>query len=419
MEKFIIRGGVPLKGKIRVKGAKNSALPLMAGCLLPEGKSRLENIPHLTDITAMAKVLEGLGAEIKREDSILEINTEKLSSYEPPSHLVKMMRASILVLGPILARFGYARVPLPGGCNIGVRPVNLHLEGLKKLGAEIKVKNGYIEAHTKRRLKGGKICLNLPSVGATENLLLAASLAEGTTLINNASCSPEVIDLINFLKKMGAEIENRGEKSIKVEGVKELRPVSYSIIPDRIEVGTFIIAGIITRGEITIEGVCMNHLRMPLEKLREMNAEMEITSSEVKIKKEESTWKPIKIETLPYPGFPTDIQPQITTLACLAQGVSIIVETIFKDRFTHLSELRKMGADIERKEGMAIVRGVPLLQGTPVVASDIRGGAALILAGLTAKGVTEIHNISHIDRGYEKIDERLLKLGANISRMSQ
>ena len=418
MEKFIIQGEVPLKGKIRVKGAKNSALPLMAGCLLTEGKSYLENIPHLTDITVMMKVLEGLGAEVKREDDILEINTAKLSHHEAPYDLVKMMRASILVLGPILARFGYARVPLPGGCNIGARPINLHLEGLKKLGAEIKVKNGYIEARTKRRLKGNSIYLNLPSVGATEDLLLAASLTEGTTLINNASYSPEVIDLINFLKKMGAKIENRGGKLIKVEGVKELRPVSYSIIPDRIEAGTFIMAGIITRGEVTIEGAHIDHLKTPLAKLREMDVKMEITDNEVKIRGE-SVWKPMKIKTLPYPGFSTDLQPQITTLACLTQGVSAIVETIFKDRFTHISELRKMGADIERKEGMAIVKGVPLLRGTSVVASDIRGGAALILAGLAAKGVTEIHNIYHIDRGYEKIEERLSKLGANILRVEE
>jgi len=418
VEKFIIQGEVPLKGKIRVKGAKNSALPLMAGCLLTEGKSYLENIPHLTDITVMMKVLEGLGAEVKREDDILEINTAKLSHHEAPYDLVKMMRASILVLGPILARFGYARVPLPGGCNIGARPINLHLEGLKKLGAEIKVKNGYIEARTKRRLKGNSIYLNLPSVGATEDLLLAASLTEGTTLINNASCSPEVIDLINFLKKMGAKIENRGEKLIKVEGVKELRPVSYSIIPDRIEAGTFIMAGIITRGEVTIEGAHIDHLKTPLAKLREMDIKMEITDNEVKIRGE-SVWKPMKIKTLPYPGFSTDLQPQITTLACLTQGVSVIVETIFKDRFTHISELRKMGADIERKEGMVIVKGVPLLRGTSVVASDIRGGAALILAGLAAKGVTEIHNIYHIDRGYEKIEERLSKLGANILRVEE
>jgi len=418
VEKFIIQGEVPLKGKIRVKGAKNSALPLMAGCLLTEGKSYLENIPHLTDITVMMKVLEGLGAEVKREDDILEINTAKLSHHEAPYDLVKMMRASILVLGPILARFGYARVPLPGGCNIGARPINLHLEGLKKLGAEIKVKNGYIEARTKRRLKGNSIYLNLPSVGATEDLLLAASLTEGTTLINNASYSPEVIDLINFLKKMGAKIENRGGKLIKVEGVKELRPVSYSIIPDRIEAGTFIMAGIITRGEVTIEGAHIDHLKTPLAKLREMDVKMEITDNEVKIRGE-SVWKPMKIKTLPYPGFSTDLQPQITTLACLTQGVSAIVETIFKDRFTHISELRKMGADIERKEGMAIVKGVPLLRGTSVVASDIRGGAALILAGLAAKGVTEIHNIYHIDRGYEKIEERLSKLGANILRVEE
>ena len=418
MEKFIIQGGVPLKGKIRVQGAKNSALPLMAGCLLTKGSSRLKNIPRLTDITAMAEVLEKLGAEVKREDAVLEINTEKLSCHEAPYDLAKMLRASILILGPMLARFGYVRVPLPGGCNIGTRPVNLHLEGLKKLGAEIETKNGYIEAHAKKGLKGNNISLNLPSVGATENLLLAASLAKGITLINNASCSPEVIDLINFLKKMGAKIERIGDKLIKVEGVKELYPVIYSIIPDRIEAGTFIIAGIITRGEVTIEGIRADHLKTPLAKLREMGVNIEVSDNEVKIKKE-NVWKPIKIKTLPYPGFPTDIQPQITTLACLAQGVSVIVETIFKNRFTHISELRKMGADIERKKDVVLIKGASFLQGTSIVASDIRGGTALILAGLAAKGVTEVHNIYHIDRGHERIEERLSKLGANIFRMKE
>ena len=417
MGKFIIEGGVPLKGKVRISGAKNSALPLMAACLLTEGRCQLKNVPQLVDIITMKKVLEGLGSVIERENEGLKIDCTSLSNYEAPYELVRMMRASILVLGPLLARLGRARVSLPGGCAIGRRPVDLHLKGLVQMGARIEVREGYIEAYAKRGLKGDNIYLDLPSVGATENIMLAASVARGVTVIEGASRAPEIIELATFLRKMGAKIEGVGTDSIRVEGVRELHPASYSIIPDRIEAGTLLIAGAITGGEVVLKEILPHHLGIVLAKLREMGMEIEVKDNQIRILGNHP--RPVKIKTLPYPGFPTDLQPQMTSLACLAQGTSIITETVFEDRFAHIAELQRMGAQIERKGQMVIVKGVPFLEGTIVKASDIRGGAALVLAGLAARGVTQICDIHHIDRGYERLEEKLSRLGARIKRVEE
>ncbi len=416
MDKFVIEGGFSLKGKLRVNGAKNAALPLMAGCLLTEGISRLENVPSLIDILTMAQVLEGLGIKVRRKNRTLEIDTTHLSYYEAPYKPVKLLRASILILGPLLARRGHARVCLPGGCNIGRRPVDLHIKGLRQLGAKIEVNNGYIEAYTKGSLRGSSIYLNVPSVGATENLMLAASLARGITLIRNASSSPEVVDVANFLKRAGAKIEGEGTNLIKIEGVRQLNSVHHRIIPDRIEAGTLIMAAIITKGEISLEEICSNHLTSIFVKLRQMGAEIEAGDRRVRVKGG-NLLKPIRVKTLPYPGFSTDLQPQITALACLARGTSVIRETIFEDRFAHVEGLRKMGARIEEDKSQVRTKGVPCLKGAVVRAPDIRGGAALTLAGLAAEGRTEIKGIHHLDRGYEGLEEKLSKLGAKITRV--
>lgn len=415
MDKFVIKGGVPLRGEAEIKGAKNSALPLMAASILTEGELVLRNVPHLSDVITMGKVLEGLGIKVTRGKDALRINGNRILSPVAPYELVKTMRASILVLGPLLARRGKAKVSLPGGCTIGRRPVDLHLKGLEKMGAKIKVEHGYIIAEVKGKLKGEKIHLDLPSVGATENLMLAASLSEGTTRIKNASLAPEVVDLARLLRQMGAKIKGEGEDEIKIEGVKELKPVEHTIIPDRIEAGTFIVAGVITGGAIKVKKVVPEHLDTFLGKLEEMGVEIERGEDEIRVQAP-SQLKPVKLKTLPYPGFPTDLQPQLTALSCLARGTSVIVETVFENRFTHVPELRRMGANIE-EEGMGIVvNGVDYLSGAPVMASDIRAGGALILAGLAARGITEVLRVYHIDRGYEKIEERLSLLGAKIKR---
>lgn len=416
MDRFVIEGGFPLKGKLKVNGAKNAALPLMAGCLLMDGISRLENVPSLTDISTMAQILEGFGVEVERKDRVLDIDAAHLSRYEAPYESVKLLRASILVLGPLLTRWGHARICLPGGCDIGRRPVDLHLRGLRQLGAKIEVNNRYIEAFAKGRLKGSNIYLNVPSVGATENLMLAASLAKGTTLIKNGSCSPEVIDLANFLKSAGAKIEGEGTDLIKIEGVNELKRVHYGIIPDRIEAGTLMMAAIITKGEISLEEICSNHLTSVFLKLRQLGAEIEVADSSVTVKGG-NRLKPIRVKTLPYPGFSTDLQPQITALACLARGTSIIRETVFENRFTHVPGLRKMGARIEENKSQVITKSIPCLKGVPVSAPDIRGGAALTLAGLAAEGTTQIEGIHHLDRGYEALEKKLSRLGAKITRV--
>lgn len=417
MEKFVIQGGVPLKGKIRIPGAKNSALPLMCASILAEGNSCLLNVPDLLDVVTMQQVLEGLGIKVTRKDRTLEIDSTNLSTYKVPYELVKKMRASILVLGPLLARYGKAKICLPGGCCIGRRPVNLHLEGLRKLGARIKAKRGYIEAYTKG-LKGSNIHLDLPSVGATENLMLSACLSEGKTLIKNASRAPEIVDLARFLRKMRAEIQGEGTSVIRIRGIKKLRSAHHSIIPDRIVAGTLIMAIIASRGEVVLKGIRPDHLGTTFTKLREMGAEIEVDGAEVRIKGGDYL-RPVRVKTLPYPGFPTDLQPQITSLACLARGTSVVTETIFENRFTHVPELQKMGAKIKQEGAKVVVEGVPCLSGNLVRASDIRTGAALVLAGLAAQGTTIIGEIHHIDRGYEELEENLSRLGANMVRIKE
>ncbi len=416
MDKFVIEGGFPLKGKLKVNGAKNAALPLMAASLLTEGISRLENVPYLIDILTMAQVLEGLGVEVRRRNRTLEIDSTKLYHYEAPYKSVKLLRASILILGPLLARGGHARVCLPGGCSIGRRPVDLHIKGLRQMGAKIEVNNRYIEAYTKGNLQGSSIYLNVPSVGATENLMLAGSLAKGITLIKNASSSPEVVEVANFLKRAGAKIEGEGTNLIKIEGVRQLTSVHHRIIPDRIEAGTLIMAAVITKGEILLEKIRSNHLSSIFVKLRQMGAEIEAADYQVRVKGG-NILKPIRVKTLPYPGFSTDLQPQITALACLAQGTSVIRETIFENRFTHLPGLRKMGARIEEDRSQVKTKCVSSLKGAMVRAPDIRGGAALTLAGLAAEGKTEIDGIHHLNRGYERLEEKLSELGAKITRV--
>lgn len=417
MEKFVIQGGVPLKGKFRIPGAKNSALPLMCASILAEGKTHLLNVPHLMDVVTMQQILEGLGIEITSKDGTLEIDSANLSTFTALYGSVKKMRASILVLGPLLARYGKAKICLPGGCCIGRRPVNLHLEGLRKLGARIKVRKGYIEAYTKG-FKGSHIHLDLPSVGATENLMLSACLSEGETLIKNASRAPEVVDLARFLRKMGAKIQGEETSIIRIGGVKKLRPTHHSIIPDRIVAGTLIMAIVISGGEAVLEGIRPDHLGIVFTKLREMGAEIEVNSDQVRIKGGDYL-RSVRIKTLPYPGFPTDLQPQITSLACLAQGTSVVTETIFENRFTHAPELQKMRAKIKQEGARVVVEGIPSLSGNLVKASDIRGGAALVLAGLAAQGTTIIEEIHHIDRGYEKLEEDLSGLGANMVRIKE
>jgi len=416
VDKFIIEGGNPLKGKVKVSGAKNAALPLMAACLLTEGRCQLGNIPEVTDIVIMKRVLEGLGAKVERKNGMLEINSSSLSKSEAPYDLVRRMRASILVLGPLLARLGETRISLPGGCNIGRRPIDLHLKGLSQMGAQIEIRENYIEARAKKGLKGNNIYLDLPSVGATENLMLAASLAKGITVIKGPSRAPEIVDLANFLKKMGGKVNGAGTNLIEIEGTRELGPVKYSIIPDRIEAGTLLLAGAVTKGDVTVEGALLDHLKTPLKKLNEMGIEVDIINSGLRVREGE-IFHSVNIKTLPYPGFPTDLQPQLTALACLARGTSTITETIFEARFAHIPELQRMGAQIIRRKSTAVVKGIPFLRGTSIRAFDIRGGAGLVLAGLAAKGETEVGDIHHIDRGYEKLEEKLSKLGAKIRRV--
>ena len=416
MDKFVINGGSPLKGKLRVDGAKNATLPILAACLLTEGKCQLENVPCLTDILTMCSVLEELGVRVKRKDKTVEVDSASLSCWETPFDLVKLMRASILLLGPLLARYKRARVSLPGGCNIGARPVDLHLEGLRQLGASIEVRNGYIEARVKENLRGANICLNVPSVGATENIMFAATLAKGTTLIKNPSWDPEVVDVINFLRKMGAHIEGEGTDILRIDGVKELSPAKHSIIPDRIQAGTLLMAAVITRGEVVLEGISPNYLSLILDKLRQMGAEIDADGHAIRVKGD-GALGPIGVKTLPYPGFSTDLQPQITAVVCLAEGTSTITETIFESRFTHIAGLKKMGAQIKRERAKVGIVGVSSLRPASVTAPDIRGGAALVLGALAAEGMSEIKEIKHVDRGYEKLEEKLSRLGANIERM--
>jgi UDP-N-acetylglucosamine 1-carboxyvinyltransferase len=417
-EKLIIFGGNRLQGTVRIDGAKNSALSIMAAALLTKDVCILRNVPRLTDVDIMAKVIRKLGVKVEwKEDNSLYIDSDNFNNYEAPYELVKMMRGSILVMGPLLARLKRAKISLPGGCAIGARPVDYHLKGFEALGAQVEVEKGYIEAKV-NKLKGDDIYLDFPSLGATENIMMAACLAEGLTTIENAAKDPEVVELGHFLSKMGAKVEGLGTDLIKIEGVKELHGIDYSIIPDRIEAGTYMIAAAITGGNVLIESADPLLLKPLVVKLEEAGVQIELEKNLVKVIGPDRV-KAVDIKTLPFPGFPTDIQPQFMALSCVAKGTSVITETVFEKRFTHIGDLIRMGADIKVEGHSAIIKGAKKLSAAPVMASDLRGGAALVLAGLVAEGTTELSRIYHLDRGYVNLEEKLTSLGADIKRVKE
>lgn len=414
MDKIVIEGGARLKGEVKISGAKNAALPILASTILAPGVSNIYNTPSLMDIKTMGKLLTHLGAKVEISENRVEVDTTHLNNPEAPYDLVKTMRASILVLGPLVATKGEATVSLPGGCAIGARPINLHLLGLEKMGAKVEIEHGYVKVKAKR-LKGARIYLDIPTVTGTENLMMAAVLADGTTVIENAACEPEVSDLAESLKKMGAKINGAGKDLITIEGVDSLRPVEHSIIPDRIEAGTFMVAAAITDGDVIIKGLIPGHIDALINKLKEAGVEIIEETGGLRVKGLKRP-KAIDLKTMPYPGFPTDMQAQMMALMTIADGLSIITETIFENRFMHVAELIRMGADIKIEGNTAIVRGVPYLSGAPLMATDLRASASLIIAGLAAKGKTVLSRAYHIDRGYERIEEKLSALGAKIKR---
>ncbi len=421
MDKIVIEGGVPLKGSVQINGAKNAALPIIAASLLTEEKCVIKNVPNLRDVITMVKILRSFGAKAQMEEDRIIIEPKKCKQFIADYKLVSTMRASICVLGPLLAKNKQARVSMPGGCIIGQRPVDLHIKGLRMLGADIKIEHGYIVAKTKQ-LRGKNVFLGGAygsSVLATSNVMMAAVLAKGRTLIENAACEPEIVDLANFLIKMGAKIRGQGTPLIEVEGVKSLHGAVHSIIPDRIETGTYILAAAITSGDLNIEKARIDHLSALIDKLHEIGVTVSTHKGVIRVRRKASTLKPVDITTLPYPGFPTDMQAQMMAVAAVSDGISVLTEKIFPDRFMHVSELNRMGADIFLEGASAIIKGVKRLSGAPVMASDLRASAALVLAGLVAKGKTEISRIYHLDRGYEKIEEKLMRLGAKIKRVKE
>lgn len=418
MARFIINGGSKLKGTVRVNGAKNSILPILAASILADGPSVIEEATDLNDVRVMCEILSALGADTQATDdlSTITIDPTGINVSTTPYELVNKMRASFLVLGPMLAKFGHARISLPGGCAIGLRPVDLHIKGLTAMGAEVNQEHGYIEAAVRNKLKGAKIYLDFPSVGATENILMAATLAEGQTIIENAAVEPEIVDLANYLIALGADIKGAGTDTVRVNGVDSLKGVSYSVIPDRIEASTYMIAAAITGGEVTLENVEPDHLKPVTAKLKEIGAEISEEISTIKIKGPMRP-KAVDVKTLPYPGYPTDAQAQITSLMSICDGTSIIIETVFENRFMHVSELKRMGANIKIEGRSAVVEGCEELTGAKVKTTDLRAGASLVLAGLVAKGQTEVIDIDHVERGYLRMDEKLRSLGADIVRL--
>lgn len=415
MDKIEITGGITLKGEVAISGAKNAALPVMAASVLSAGESTIYNIPPLRDITTMGKLLAHLGMGYHQENNEVTLLADDITSIDAPYDFVKTMRASILVLGPLVARTGGGKVSLPGGCAIGARPVNLHLAGLQKMGAEISLTEGYIEAKA-RRLKGATIYFDIPTVTGTENLMMAATLAEGLTVLENAACEPEVVDLAHALISMGADIKGAGTSIIKINGVRELRPLNYKIIPDRIETGTYLTAAAITGGDVTITGCQPEHSEALIRKLGEAGVKIDQKDDIMKVKGPDKL-SSVDIRTMTYPGFPTDMQAQFMALMAIADGTSLITENIFENRFMHVAEMRRMGADIKVEGSTATVRGVKKLKGAPVMATDLRASASLIIAGLAAEGTTFVDRVYHIDRGYEKIEEKLSILGADIRRV--
>lgn len=415
MDSLEITGGVKLCGQARVSGAKNAALPIIAATLLAPGRHLLSNVPRLRDVDTIGRLLEGFGVGVKRQEEELHLDTRDIAHAEAPYELVRTMRASILVLGPLLARLGRARVSLPGGCAIGERPIDQHLKGLRAMGAEIELKHGYIEAHA-RRLQAAHVTFDQPTVTGTENLLMAAALANGVTVIENAAREPEVVNLAEALRNMGCAIDGEGTTQISIEGRKDLRELRIEIIPDRIEAATLIMAAAITGGTLTLHGCRAEHLGAVLEKLAETHTRVEDHDGVLTIQGPDVI-QPADVTTSPYPGFPTDLQAQIMALTCCADGDSVISETIFENRLLHTAELRRMGADIRVDGHTAVVRGVSRLQGATVMATDLRASACLVLAGLAAEGATRVLRVYHLDRGYERLEEKLAKLGANIRRL--
>lgn len=416
MEKFIVIGGKRLHGKIRVSGAKNATLPILAASLLTEGCSTISDTPRLRDVAVMKELLTYLGVKIDCEGSALRLDGSGVRSLEISEELMRRMRASNLVMGALLGRFGYVRSSYPGGCAIGSRPMDLHLKGFIALGAKITEKHGFIVAEAKK-LRGSEIHLDFPSVGATENLMMAAALAEGQTIIRNAAKEPEIVDLQNYLNGLGADIRGSGTDAIKIRGVEKLGSTTHSVIPDRIEAGTHMVSAAITGGEVTVTNVIPEHIEAVIAKLREAGVTIETGEDWVRVKSDGQV-QAVDLKTLPYPGFPTDMQAQLMVLMTIAGGTSVISETVFENRFKHVDELRRMGADIKIEGRAAIVKGTPKLSGTFVQATDLRAGAALVLAGLVAEDATVIEDIWHIDRGYEDIEKKYAALGARIMRVN-
>lgn len=418
MDKIVITGGRKLKGEVEISGAKNSALPIMAAALLAEEESILENVPDLRDIQTMLKLLRALGAKAQYEKGRVLIKPGKNLNPIAPYKLVSTMRASICVLGPLLARMGHAEVSVPGGCIIGPRPIDLHIKGLQALGAKMEIQHGYVNARAVKKLRGGDIFLGGAfgsSVLATGNVMMAATLAQGMTQIENAACEPEVVDLARFLKKMGAKITGEGSPIINVEGVKKLHGTRYSVIPDRIETGTYIFAAAMTGGDVLIKKAEPAHQNAVIDKLKQAGVRIQKSKNTIRVRRN-GKLKPVDVTTLPYPGFPTDLQAQMMALMSVTPGISVITEKIYPDRFMHVSELNRMGSQIFLEGPSAIVHGVKQLSGAPVMASDLRASAALVIAGLVAEGTTEVHRVYHLDRGYENLEKKFSALGAMIQR---
>ncbi|MGD8983340.1 MAG: UDP-N-acetylglucosamine 1-carboxyvinyltransferase [Desulfobacteraceae bacterium] len=415
MDKIVIEGGVSLKGTVKVSGAKNAALPIVASCILTGGWHRLNRVPRLRDIQTIETIMSEMGIALREEGGVLSVNSDDLKEHEASYDLVKTMRASVLLLGPLLARLGKAKISMPGGCAIGARPINLHLKALAAMGVDMYLEGGYINAKVDR-LKGADIFFDIPTVTGTENVMMAAVKAEGETILRNAAKEPEVCDLADMLRSMGAQIEGDGTDTIRIRGVTHLRPTEHTVIPDRIESGTYMIASAITRGDITIDGCRPEHLSAIIEKLQNVGTDVEVTAKGLRVRGSE-TIASVDIKTMPFPGFPTDLQAQFMALMSIARGSSVIKETVFEKRFIHVSELRRMGADIEITDNQALVRGREHLLAAPVMATDLRASASLVLAGLVAKGGrTEVNRIYHLDRGYEALEKKFQDLGARIWR---
>lgn len=421
MEKLIINGGKQLRGRVKISGAKNAVLPIIAATLLgQDSPSKLDEVPALDDVHTLSAVLEQLGVRIEfdADKNTLLVDSSEIGSCEAPYELVRKMRASFLIIGPLLARCGRAKISLPGGCAIGTRPIDLHLKGFEALGAKIDIGHGYIEATAPEGLKGARIYLDFPSVGATENIMMAASMAEGTTVIENPAQEPEIIDLANYLNVMGAKVRGAGTNVIKIEGVSRLTGRNYTIIPDRIEAGTYMVAAAMTQGDVYIENAISEHLKPVIAKLKEAGVEIEENIDGIRVKCDRRT-KAVDIKTLPYPGFPTDMQAQFMAMLAVSEGLGRVTETVFENRFMHVDELKRMGANIRIDGRTSLIEGVARLHGCTVKATDLRAGAAMVLAGLVADGETQIGYIHHIDRGYDNLVSKLVMLGADIRRVDE